>query len=100
METKAQIRTAKGAQYIASLCQHFGRKVPTRKNGATGSIEFPFGFCAMKADEAVLELVASAECATDLERTVEVVGSHLERFAFRENPEITWQPVGRTAPAP
>ncbi|MDV7143586.1 DUF2218 domain-containing protein [Tropicimonas sp. TH_r6] len=96
MESRAVFRTEKASQYIASLCQHFGRKVPAKTDGATGRIEFPFGQCSLKADAGALELTVAADDRADLEKAAEVVGSHLERFAFRENPEITWH----TAEAP
>lgn len=90
METRADLSTAKGRQYIASMCQHFGRKVPIRNDGATGQIELPFGICQMTASDTTLTLTVTAECQTDLERAAEIIGSHLERFAFRERPDITW----------
>ncbi|MDV7143606.1 DUF2218 domain-containing protein [Tropicimonas sp. TH_r6] len=96
MKSFAQLETAKGAQYMASLCKHFGRKVPAQNDGTTGRVEFPFGRCDLKADESHLELLASADTQADLDKTAEVIGSHLERFAFRENPRIDWGPARQT----
>lgn len=97
MERHAEFQTAKASQYLASLCQHFGRKVPAKNNGTSGKITFPFGECALRADDAHLELSATAESQANLEKTVEVVTNHLERFAFRENPRIEWQTADPTS---
>ncbi len=96
METYAELQTEKASQYIASLCQHFGRKVPVQNDGTTGQIQFPFGRCALWTDRGMLKLTIFADSQTDLEKAAEVVASHLERFAFRENPEINWRPVQDT----
>ncbi|NDR57167.1 DUF2218 domain-containing protein [Aliiruegeria sabulilitoris] len=93
METRAEFHTAKGAQYIASLCKHFGRKVPVKTSRQSGRIELPFGLCLLTARDDVLELAVTAESRAELDKAAEVLGSHLERFAFRENPEIIWQPA-------
>lgn len=54
-------------------------------------VEFPFGQCAMSANDQRLELIATAETKGDLARLEEVLGNHLERYAFRENPEVIWK---------
>lgn len=37
-----------------------------------------------------LEIEISAETKTDLDQLAQFVASHLDRFAFRENPQIYW----------
>jgi hypothetical protein len=38
----------------------------------------------------MLSLTATAGTAIGLSRVQHVIASHLERFAFREKPEIVW----------
>lgn len=91
METHAEFQTERASRYLVSLCQHFGHKLPVELKETTGRIEFPFGQCNLESSEARLRLDASAATRDDLDKVVEVVTSHLERFAFRENPNIKWQ---------
>ncbi|MCG3268529.1 DUF2218 domain-containing protein [Yoonia sp. I 8.24] len=91
MQAVSRVETALAAQYLGSLCQHFGHKIPVEHNDLKGKIQFPFGQCNLVADEISLQLCAIADNQNDLDKTVDVVTNHLERFAFRESPDITWQ---------
>ncbi|MEM9582189.1 MAG: DUF2218 domain-containing protein [Pseudomonadota bacterium] len=44
----------------------------------------------MVADDHQLKLIASADDQPRLDQVIKVVTSHLERFAFRENPDLHW----------
>lgn len=73
------------------ICQHFGRRVEVDCDASTGWVQFPFGRCELAADDTQLEMIASAKDQPRLEQVVDTVTSHLERFAFRENPKLDWQ---------
>lgn len=73
---------------MAALCHHFGRKVEAWCDEDTGWVIFPFGRCDLNQDSSGLCLLVSATPQANLKRVVQVVTSHLERFAFRENPEL------------
>lgn len=90
MNAQTIFTTERADQYLASLCKHFGHKVPVHLEAHAGRIELPFGACALAADAAGLTLTAQADSQTDLDRTIGVITSHLERFAFRENPRLAW----------
>lgn len=90
MDAQTTFNTERAGQYLASLCKHFGHKIPVQYDAQSGRIEFPFGQCRLSADAAGLRLTASAGNQPDLDRTIGVVTSHLERFAFRENPRLDW----------
>tara|TARA_R110002096_G_scaffold418279_1_gene622269 strand:+ start:1149 stop:1472 length:324 start_codon:yes stop_codon:yes gene_type:complete len=92
MNAQTIFTTERAGQYLASLCKHFGHKVPVQYDPRSGRIELPFGQCDLAADEATLTLTARAENQPDLDRTIGVMTSHLERFAFRENPHLAWAP--------
>jgi uncharacterized protein len=90
----AEVATEKASGYLQQLCKHFGHKVPVEFDLAAGSITFPFGSCTLAAsppDRLTLRVVAST--AEDIERMKEVVGGHLERFAFREALRVEWMPA-------
>ena len=86
-QSTSQVQTPKASQYLQQLCKHFGHKVPVEFDTAKGSIALPFGTCELLAREDELILTVTGEDSDKLEQ---VIGSHLERFAFREHLEVTW----------
>ncbi|WP_390911041.1 DUF2218 domain-containing protein [Pseudosulfitobacter sp. SM2401] len=92
MNTFASFKTDGAGRYLAALCAHFGRKVEVEYDINKGWVQFPFGRCEMIADDNKLDLLASAEDQPRLDQVVHILTSHLERFAFRENPTLVWQP--------
>jgi uncharacterized protein len=92
---KAVVATERASGYLQQLCKHFGHGAPVEFDATSGSIAFPFGTCTLSASPADrLSLRVAASTPEDLERTKEVVGGHLERFAFREGLHVEWTPVG------
>ncbi|MEO0945770.1 MAG: DUF2218 domain-containing protein [Pseudomonadota bacterium] len=85
----ARIETEHASRYLQQLCKHFGHKVPVEFTAEKGHVTLPFGTCAMTADAHVLQLTVDGK-SQDLQRLEQFVGQHLARFAFRENPTITW----------
>lgn len=85
----ATITTNRASSYLQQLCKHFGHKVPVEFTPEAGEITLPFGTCALTAEDETLTLAVTAEEDT-LEKMQKVIGDHLARFAFRENPEIEW----------
>ncbi len=92
MEKHAEFETERAQRYMTALCHHFGRKVPIHLGETSGRIELPFGQCILVAQGGRLALEVSAETAAELDTAVKVISDHLERFAFRENPRLDWQP--------
>lgn len=90
MNARTYFKTDKAERYLGTLCKHFGHKVPTEVKNRSGWVEFSFARCDMEADDAGLSLTVKADVQSDLDKAKQVVGSHLERFAFRENPELSW----------
>ena len=91
MNSITSFETDGAARYLATLCAHFGRKVEAECAINKGWVQFPFGRCEMMADDKKLELIASAADQIGLDKVVQIVTSHLERFAFRENPTLLWR---------
>ena len=90
MIASATFKTDNAERYLGTLCKHFGHKVPVTRNGGSGRIELPFGDCTLTAEAAGLELSISAADHPSLDKMIEVISSHLERFAFREAPDLNW----------
>ena len=95
MNASTFFKTENAERYLGTLCKHFGHKVPVSFEPGSGRIELPFGQCDLRADTAGLGLTASAADAPALDKTIQVITNHLERFAFRENPDLNWS---RTEP--
>ncbi|PHQ86860.1 MAG: 2,4-dihydroxyhept-2-ene-1,7-dioic acid aldolase [Thalassobium sp.] len=90
MNAQTTFRTEQAKRYLGTLCKHFSHKVPVELDGNSGRIELPFGQCELDASGDGLNMKVSAETKADLDKTAQVIASHLERFAFRENPQIEW----------
>lgn len=90
MHSEARVATERASRYLQQLCKHFAHKLPTSQTPQEGRIEFSVGVCALRAEPATLVLTADAPDAASLERLEDVVARHLERFAFRDKPEICW----------
>jgi len=90
VRSEARVATPRSARYLGQLCKHFAHKIPATYSGAQGKIEFPAGICELEAAGDVLVLRATAADAAALSQVEDVVARHLERFAFRDQPEIRW----------
>lgn len=90
MISSSFFKTNHAERYLGTLCKHFGHKVPVTYEPGSGRIELPFGSCSLSANAIGLGLTASAIDQSKLDKTIEVITNHLERFAFRENPQLDW----------
>ncbi|MEM6466690.1 MAG: DUF2218 domain-containing protein [Pseudomonadota bacterium] len=88
-KSTATVTTQYASRYLQQMCKHFGRKVPVEFCSETGHISLPFGSCALHASETQLLLKAETS-EGNLDTLERVIGDHLARFAFRENPELAW----------
>lgn len=82
--------TDHAAKYLQQLCKHFGHKVPATFTPTEGQVTLPFGTCELAATDGTLSITVLGK-TRDLARLEQFVGDHLSRFAFRENPTLTWQ---------
>lgn len=86
----AKITTPRASIYLQQLCKHFAHKVPATFSETEGRLELPFGLCHLGAEGETLTLAVEGT-ASELARLEKVIDDHLARFAFRENPAITWR---------
>lgn len=91
----SEIRTTKAGIYLQQLCRHFGHKVPVEFDARQGRVSLPTGNCDLRAREGQLTVTVSGD---DLEALEQVIGSHLERFAFRESIGVTWKRTSKSSP--
>ena len=80
------------------MCKHFMRMVPATCDDRSGQVEFPFGRCDMKAASNSMTLIATSTDKAQLDRVIDIITRHLERFAFRENPDLTWHLIADPQP--
>ncbi|MGX9355567.1 DUF2218 domain-containing protein [Roseobacteraceae bacterium S113] len=89
-KTTAVVATENASRYLQQLCKHFGHKVEVQFSPEAGTVSLPFGTCQLTAESNQLTLTGRAGPA-QLPKMERFLGDHLARFAFRENPTITWQ---------
>ena len=95
LTAEARVPTAAARRYLGQLCKHFRHKLPVEIEESYGRIEFPAGVCELDAAAAgLLVLRVSAGEEEGLAHLEEVVGRHLERFAFREEMKVSWKRAG------
>ncbi|MEM9357385.1 MAG: DUF2218 domain-containing protein, partial [Pseudomonadota bacterium] len=78
----AHLKTANGSKYIQAMCKHFAHKVEVTYSEMSGSANLPDGRLSMKVcADGSLAFEVVAEDVDKLEKTQDVVTSHLVRFA-------------------
>lgn len=86
----ATFSSPRASVYLQQMCKHFGHKVPVDFTAEQGRIELPFGTCKMAAQGDTLTMIVEGE-AEQIGKLEKVIGDHMARFAFREEPSITWR---------
>ena len=87
--SKTTLKSPRANRYLQQMCKHFGHKIPVTFTRLEGRIEFPFGTCLMTAEDDALSVIVEGKNA-DIAKLEKVIGDHLARFAFRENPALIW----------
>jgi len=88
------VRTEHARRYLGQFVKHFAHKLPFawEETNERGEVEFPLGLCTLDADATRLSIIVNAGTEDDLARLRDVVERHLQRFAFREDLALEWQP--------
>jgi hypothetical protein len=90
IQSEARVSTTRASRYLGQLCKHFEHRIPATYTADHGRLEFTAGVCHLDAADDVLVLRAEAADEAKLHQLEDVVARHLERFAFRDKPEIRW----------
>ncbi len=89
----ARVGTTLPRRYMTQLCKHFEHRLAVSYDETRGSIAFQAGVCRLAVEPDALVMTVEAADAAALPQLQDVVARHLVRFAFREPPEIVWQPA-------
>lgn len=90
MTSTTSVATPRASIYLKQLCRHFGHKTEATFDDTDGRIAFSFGVCELHAGGGELRLTATADDVESRARVEHVIGSHLERFAHREELTVSW----------
>jgi uncharacterized protein len=88
----AAVVTATPGRYAKQLAAHFGRRCEVVEEADGVRIVFGDGSCLVQPRDETLDLQVSAPSAPEVERLIQVVGSHLERFGQRNELQVSWSP--------
>jgi catechol 2,3-dioxygenase len=90
LHARAAVSTEKPSPYLLQLAKHFRHKREVTFDEHHATIAFAFGHAELTTRDGELVIDAYAQTPADLERLQLVVGSHLERFARRDELTVTW----------
>ena len=99
---RADVATDAAARYAKQLLSHLGRRVSWTTTGDISTAQIAGGTGQVVVSDGVLTLIAEACDADTLTRVQHVLGSHLERFAQRQELQVTWvsDAEGAAGPTP
>jgi len=87
---QALVATHAATRYAKQLRSHLGQKAEICSEPDGLRVILGAGSCLLLARADALELRAESDTLDGLDRTKEVVGSHLERFGQREGLAVQW----------
>jgi hypothetical protein len=83
--TTGTFATANGSKYLQQVCKHFAHNREVAYTETEGSCRFDMGTAYLTADETGLTVRFELHNDDAFEAAQNVIDSHLERFAFRED---------------
>ena len=91
LTASATVATATPERYAKQLASHLGRRCEIREEPEGIRIVLAdTGDCLLVARDDALDLSATARGPEELDRVLDVVGSHLERFGQRNELHVSW----------
>ncbi len=90
LSSQTTLSTPKADGYVTQLCKHFGHKIEVENSDGAAVFHFSSGTARAQAEGDLLTLSAQAETVAKLREVEEILGAHLERFAFREDLRVIW----------
>jgi hypothetical protein len=92
--SRADVATDAPARYAKQLVSHLGRKLEFTTDGAASTAAIGTGTGQVVVGDGVLTLLATGPDEESVATVEHVLGSHLERFAQRDELAVRW---GRSA---
>jgi uncharacterized protein len=87
---RADVRTDAAARCAKQLLSHLGHRVTWTTAGDTSTAQIAGGTGSVVVGDGTLTLIAQASDAETLTRVQHILGSHLERFAQRQELQVVW----------
>ncbi len=84
-------------KYLKRLCKHFQHKVPVQYDEKDALIEFEEGFCAMQADNKILNIHCQADNSEDLKAITDTLDRHLSALCRNQVLELSWHNVNASS---
>ena len=105
LTARADVPTEAAARHAKQLLSHLGHRVAWTAAGETSTAQIAGGTGSVMVGDGLLTLIAEAPDAETLTRVQHILGSHLERFAQRQELQVIWVTDvegagGSTPPAP
>ena len=87
----ARVNISPASKYLKQLAKHFSHKVEVEMGEDAATVRLSYGYFELSLDgEDILVMQTFTDTDEHRKRLEHVAGSHLERFAFRDPPEIVW----------
>ena len=89
---RADIATDNASRYLQQLCKHWSHRFAVDFDASHGTVRMTGADCVSNyAAPGQLRLTLQADDPAAQPRLSEVVAEHLQRFAFREALQVTWE---------
>lgn len=92
LQQRGHIATHEASRIMQRLCYHFKRKIEVQYDEHQGQAHFPWGDCAMRAEDGLLHLHCTASDAQHLARVRHVIDEHVALFSRKQPLQAVWQP--------
>ena len=98
--SRADVATGAAARYAKQLISHLGRKLSFSGDATSSPATAVIGAATagIVVGDGVLTLWAVGDDEESVARVEQVLGSHLERFAHRDELTVRWVRTGAAAP--
>ncbi len=88
--SRADVTTHSPARYAKQLVSHLGRKLDFTTDGPASTVRIGAGTGQVVVSDGVLTLHAAGPDEESIAVIEHVLGSHLQRFATREELTVSW----------
>lgn len=88
--SELKLTTPKAENYVLQLSKHFGHKITVEDHDGVAVFFFKDGQGRASAEGETLTLTVVSDTAEQRQNVERILGSHLERFAFREDLRVVW----------
>jgi uncharacterized protein len=91
--SRASGNAANASSYLRKLCQHWSHRFPVEFKDEQGTIQLPQFTWVLNASPELLTIRLTVEDGADEARLPTVVDVYLQRFGFREELVLPWNPT-------